>query len=597
MSDLDGGNANGNPNQPARPGIPGAPGIPGDREARSAAPVTNRDHNKGNDDGAAAGTSAYLPPPGSPPPGDRYPEPVMDQPKRWLPSLVWLIPLLAAIIGGTLLFRTIFDQGPTVTVTFKTGEGLEAGKTRVKYKDVDIGIVTRITLNEDLSNVQTTIEMSKEARRFASGDTRFWVVRPNISASGVTGLGTLLSGSYIGVDAGKSTESKYDFVGLETAPPVTVDQKGKQFSLHAESLGSVDVGSPVFYRRVQVGQVIAFALDKEGRGVGLTVFINEPYVRYVTQNARWWHASGVDVRLDSSGFKLNTQSLAALVVGGLAFETATGEREGPPAPEGTTFNLTADQASAMREPDSAPVSTVFYFNQTLRGLAPGATVDFRGIVLGEVRSVSVEYDPVTRDFRMPVTVDLYPGRLGSRFASAMSVRDASARQDVLARMVERGLRAQLRTGNLLTGQLYVALDFFPKAAKVKIVANQEPFEVPTIPNSLDELQTQVASIARKLDQVPFEDIGKNVNEALKNANLLFQKLDSQVVPEMKDTLTAAKQTFGTAERVLQSDSPLQADVRQALQQLTQTLQTLNSLADYLERHPESLIRGKKGEKE
>lgn len=523
------------------------------------------------------------------------PPPDIDPPSRWLPSLVWLIPLLAALIGLGLAAKSVWDQGPTVVVTFRSAEGLEPGKTKVKYKDVDIGLVRAITLAPDLSKVRVTIDMSKEARRFASADTRFWVVRPRVGASGVSGLGTLLSGAYIGVDAGKSEQSQDNFTGLESAPQVAGDQKGRQFTLHAESLGSIDVGSPIFYRRVQVGQIIAFSLDKAGNGVTLTAFVNAPYEQFVGQNARWWHASGIDVRLDSNGFKLNTQSLAALVVGGIAFESQNGQRSDTAAPAGATFLLAADQASAMREPDGEATTTVFYFDQSLRGLSVGAPVDFRGIVLGEVRSVGVEFDPIKKNFRMPVTAELYPGRLGKRFQRSLVDNERSAGNDVMERMVSRGLRAQLRTGNLLTSQLYIALDFFPKAAPVKLDLTQYPIEVPTVPNSLDELQSQVASIVRKLDQVPYADIGNNLNTTLKNANVLFKQLDSQVVPEMKDTLKAAQQTFGTAEQVLQKDSPLQSDVRQALQQLTQTLQSLNALSDYLERHPESLIRGKQGE--
>lgn len=536
-----------------------------------------------------------APPPGAPP-RPPLPEPAVDQPRRWLPSLVWLIPLLAALIGVALVAKSVLDKGPEVTVTFHTGEGLEPGKTKVKYKDVDIGLVSSIKLGSDLSRVLVNIAMTKDAERFTAADTRFWVVRPHVGANGVSGLGTLLSGAYIGVDAGKSEDTKDQFVGMEDAPPITVDQKGRQFQLHGESLGSVDVGSPIYYRRVQVGQVVAFALDKAGNGISMTVFINEPYTDFVGANSRWWHASGIDVRLDSNGFKLNTQSLAALAVGGLAFESINGQKPKTPAPANTVFNLAADQASALREPDGPAASTVFYFDQSLRGLSPGAPVDFRGIVLGEVRSVGVEYDPVKKNFRMPVMVDLYPARLGKRFQDTLPAHDRTARQDVLERMVQHGLRGQLRTGNLLTGQLYVALDFFPKAPPAKLGQNQELVEVPTVPNSLDELQSQISSIARKLDQLPLADMANNLNGALKSANLLMQHLDGQVVPEMQGTLSAAKETFGSAQKILQQDSPLQSDVRVALQQLTQTLQSLNALADYLERHPESLIRGKQGEK-
>ena len=525
---------------------------------------------------------------GNPP----LPEPEVEKPSR-MPSLVWLIPLLAALIGLTLVVRMVLDQGPTVTVSFRSADGLEPGKTKVKYKDVDIGLVKTITLARDLSKVLVTIDMSKEAKRFTATDTRFWVVKPRIGASGVTGLNTLLSGSYIGVDAGKSEETTHEFTGLEKPPQVTRDEKGTSYVLHGESLGSIDVGSPIFYRRIQVGQVTGFDLDEKGRGVKMSVFIAAPYDQYVGKNSRWWHASGVDVRLDSSGFKVNTQSLAALLVGGIAFESVSGQKPSAAAPGGSEFALAADQASALREPDGVAVTTVLYFDQSLRGLSAGAPVDFRGIVLGEVRSVGVEFDPVKKNFRMPVTVDMYPARLGRSFAQTIGTNeDRTVGTQVLERMVARGLRGQLRTGNLLTGQLYVALDFFPNAPAAKIDATQEVVELPTVPNSLDELQTQISSIARKLDKVPFEDIGNNLRDTLKSADVLMKRLDSQVVPELKDMLAAARKTFHEADELLQKDSPAQSDLRQALQQVTQTMQSLDALADYLERHPEALIRGK-----
>ena len=522
-------------------------------------------------------------------------EPEVEKASRWLPSLVWVIPLLAALIGAGLVVKSFIERGPTVTVSFRSGDGLEPGKTKVKFKDVDIGLVHSISLSRDLSKVLVTIDMKKEASRFTAIDTRYWVVRPRVGASGVSGLNTLLSGSYIGVDAGKSEETKESFTGLEQAPQVAFDEKGSYFTLHGESLGSVDVGSPIFYRRIPVGQVAAFDLEPKGRGIVMKVFVKSPYDQYVGKGTRWWHASGVDVRLDSSGFKVNTQSLAALLVGGIAFESMNGQKPAAAAPTGSQFLLAADQASALREPDGPSLTTVLYFDQSLRGLSQGASVDFRGIVLGEVRSVGVEYDPVKKSFRMPVTVDMYPARLGRAFQKSVDDdQSSSAGPQLLERMVARGLRGQLRTGNLLTGQLYVALDFFPNAAKAKVTldTSREIVELPTVPNSLDELQTQLASIARKIDKVPFDEIGVNLRETLKSANILIKQLDAQVVPEMKDTLGAARKTFSTADQILQKDSPVQSDLREALQQLTQTMQSLNALSDYLERHPESLLRGK-----
>ncbi|GGD58287.1 intermembrane transport protein PqiB [Caballeronia grimmiae] len=534
------------------------------------------------------GSGGGLPP--------NLPEPVIEPRSRWLPSLVWVIPIVAALIGVFLVVKTVSSRGPTVTISFVSAEGLEPGKTKVKYKDVDVGTVKTITLSKDHSRVLVDVQLTKEATDFAVKDTRFWVVRPRVAASGVTGLSTLLSGSYIGVDAGKSTEDQTYFVGLETPPAVTGDQKGHTFTLHGESLGSLDIGSPVYYRRVQVGQVTAFSLDKDGTGVTMQVFVNAPYDQYVGGNSRWWHASGVDLRLDSSGFTLNTQSLATVVLGGIAFQTPPNQEAGPQAKENATFRLASDQADAMRDPDGDPVRVVMNFNQSLRGLSVGAPVDFRGIVLGQVTGIGVRYDQQSHSFMMPVTIDLYPDRLGRRARAALPEQGTAASHDMLELLVKRGLRGQLRTGNLLTSQLYVALDFFPKAPPAKVSASNDPLELPTVPNTLDELQLQIADIARKLDKIPFDEIGKNLNGSLKNANALFDQLGKEVVPEVRDTLTQAKKTFGEAQSALQQDSPLQSDVHQAMQELTRTLQSLNSLADYLERHPESLLRGKPGDK-
>lgn len=518
------------------------------------------------------------------------PAPAVDRPNRWLPSLIWLIPLLAALIGAVQIVGWLTNKGPTITVTFATGEGLEAGKTRVKYKDVDVGSVEAVTLAEDSDRVVARIQMAKEAGRFAVDDTRFWVVRPQIGATGVSGLGTLLSGPYIGVAPGASQERENSFTGLDEPPAVPPGLKGREYRLHADTLGSVSPGSPVYFRRVRVGQVASIALDKAGQGIDLSVFIEDPYIGLVGEDTRWWHASGVDLRLDASGLKLNTQSLAALATGGIAFESSDGRKPAQAAPENTRYMLHDDRAAAMRPPDGPAVTAVLNFDQSLRGLTPGAPVDFRGVALGEVRTVGIEFDRERKRFNMPVTIDLYPGRLGQSFAETLE--SGRAGQELLGTMVTRGLRAQLRNGNILTGQLYVALDFFPNAAKASIGQRGDLLLLPTIPGQLDELQSQVANIARKLDKIPFDEIGDNLNRTLAQANATLARLEGKVLPEMEGTLAAARSTLSNAGNLLNQDSPLQSDLRQALTEVSDTMEKLNALADYLERHPESLIRGK-----
>nr|WP_050464429.1 MlaD family protein [Herbaspirillum autotrophicum] len=525
------------------------------------------------------------------------PEPRRAKARNWLPSLVWLIPIVAAVVGLTLVVKILVERGPQISIVLSSAEGLEAGKTKVKYKDVDIGVVQAISLSQDLSHVKASVQLTKEAEKFTAADTRFWVVRPRVAASGVSGLSTLLSGAYIGADAGKSEETKKEFNGLEVPPIITGDSSGKQFVLHAADLGSLDIGSPVYYRRIKVGQLAAYDLDKDGRGVTLRIFVNAPYDKFIGMNSRFWHASGFDMQLNASGFKLHTQSLATVVLGGIAF-AAPDDDTGTIAKENTSFKLAADEGEALKAPDGQPQTVLMYFNQSLRGLTPGATVDFRGVVLGEVKSIGIEYDPKTREFLMPVVVQLYPERLGRTFSLENQQSRYTAGQR-LRYMVAHGFRAQLRTGNLLTGQVYVALDFFPKAAPVQIDLDKLPFEFPTVPNSLDEIQSQIAEISRKLSKVPFDQIGTDLqktlgtlNKTLTSAEQLTQRLNNDVAPEIMAAMKDARKTLNAAENTLSGDAPLQQDIRQTMQELTRTAASIRVLTDYLQQHPEALIRGK-----
>lgn len=543
-------------------------------------------------------------------PTDHIPTPKRERQRDWVPSLVWLIPIIAAIIGITLMVKIVIDRGPVITISFSTGEGLEAGKTKVKYKEVDIGEVRTITLSEDRSQVLVTVQLSKDAESFTAVDTHFWVVRPRLGASGVSGLGTLFSGAYIGADAGTSEDTTKKFKGLEVQPTVTRDASGKQFKLHAYDLGSLDVGSPVFYRRIKVGRVSAYDLDADGKGVTLRIFIDAPYDKFIGSNTRFWHASGLDFQVDSSGFKMNTQSLTSVILGGLAFQSID-DNPGTLATENTNFLLAQNQRQAFQPPDGPSVTAVLHFNQSIRGLTPGATVDFRGVVLGEVKSIGIEYDSERREFDMPVVVEIYPARLGRKYAKAQA-QSSYTQQQRIQFMVSRGLRAQLRTGNLLTGQLYIALDFFPNAPKVA-VQETEMIELPTVPNGLDELQAQISSITTKLNKVPFDQIGQDLqkslitlNRTLDSAEKLAQTLNQDVAPElttaMKDvrktldnanrTLSNVDQTLSNADRTLSEDAPLQQDLRQTLQDLSRAAASMKVLTDYLEQHPESVIRGK-----
>ncbi len=529
---------------------------------------------------------------------------------QWSPWVIWLIPVIAAAVAGYLVIHAMLERGSMVTISFKSAEGLEAGKTKIKYKDVDIGDVKSISLSKDRSQVVVKAHLAKGAATFARDDTVFWVVRPRIGAGGISGLSTLLSGAYIAVDVGKAEGERDDFIGLDAPPPISNGLAGRHFILHSEQIGSLDVGAPLYYRRLQVGQVISYELDRNGRGFTFNVFVNAPYDQYVRQNSLFSHASGVELNLDSNGIKLQTESLASILSGGIAFETPS-ENGLPQAAPNAEFTLFASRQKALQHPDFEVRAGLMYFNESVRGLNVGAPLDFRGIVIGEVKAIKLEYDNEKKTYRFPVEVNLYPQRLRSylRHVPGRQDNDDEDIDQLLERLQQAGLRAQLKTGNLLTGSLFIALDVEQqgkakagaKNAKVNknsVYTSSAPMLIATVPGGLDQLQASVISIANKVDKLPLSEMGTDVrsalaslNTSLQSADKLIKHLDSDLAPEANKTLLQVRKTLGGVDKALAEDG-VQLDLKETLREIKRAAQSLNALADSLERHPEALIRGK-----
>jgi paraquat-inducible protein B len=525
--------------------------------------------------------------------------------RRKSPQLIWLIPIVAVLIGGWLAVKTILEKGPEITITFKTAEGIEAGKTKIKYKNIDIGEVKAISFSKDLEKIVLTVEMNKRATPHLVEDVRFWIVKPRIAGGQVSGIGTLFSGSYIEMDRGKSSTRREDFDGLEVQPSVTGDMQGRHFILHAAATGSLETGSPVYFRQEAVGSVESHELKQDGQGVTVKIFVSAPYDQYVRANTRFWNASGINVTMDSTGVKVKTQSLTSILIGGVAFETLAGAPQ-PLAEENQEFSLADSHSEAMKRPDTLSVPFVFYFDQSLRGLSIGAAVEFRGVEIGEVKAMNVEVNETRTGFRLPVTVAIYPQRLLSLSKDegiSNLTQDETSRRARWDVMVQSGLRGQLRSGNVITGQLYLAMDFFPDAPPAQINWTNTPPTLPTLPGGLQALERSVASILAKVEKMPIEEIGADLrqnlvslNRTLNSADKLVKRLDAEVTPEAKSTLEEARKTLKVVERTMASDAPLQQDLRTSLRDLSRAAQSLRELSELLGRQPESLIRGKKESK-
>jgi len=494
---------------------------------------------------------------------------------------IWLVPVIAALAGGWVAVTRILGQGPTITLRFDTAEGLEAGKTKIHYNGVEVGTLDTIRLSDDHQSVVATAQMAPKTQDFLVEGTQFWVVKARISGANVSGLGTLLSGSYIGMEIGESKKAQRDFTALKNPPIVTGDIPGRFFVLTTPTLGSLDQGTPIYFRQLKVGEVASYELAKDGHALTVKVFINAPYDQYVNPDTRFWNASGIDVSLGANGLDVRTQSLLSILIGGIAFETPPNDPALPPAAENTGYTLFNSRSEAFKLPPRDPQPYLLVFDESVRGLTVGAPVEFRGIPIGEVVSIEAQLDAKTFKFSAPVTIDLDAQRLGVHLENLPPGADLKTlRRELIDRLVAGGVRAQLRSGNILTGAQYVSFDIFPDAAPVTVDWSKSPVRLPTIPGDLEAIEARVNSIITKLDQLPLKEIGQDVRKT---------------IAELDKTLAGVRTTLDNADRLIQPDSLLGAELGSTLDEVKRAARGLRVLADYLERHPEALIRGKTGD--
>ncbi|MEX1330913.1 MAG: MlaD family protein [Desulfobacterales bacterium] len=539
------------------------------------------------------------------------PEPEVRTKKQRM-SIVWLVPLVALVIGGWLVYKALSEKGPTVTITFKSASGLEAGKTKIKYKDVELGQVDSVELGDDLSQVIVTAELVKEAKNFLSENTRFWVVRARVAAGSVSGLGTLFSGAYIGLDPGKPGKPATQFKGLEVPPVVTADLPGSHFVLRASSLGSLNIGAPVYFRRIEVGQVISYQLDADGQAVTVKVFVHDPHHQLVRKNTRFWSASGLDVAIGADGIRVDTESFVTLMVGGIAFDTPVNMEPGEPAEENEVFKLYENRASISEKTYARKERWLLHFDGDVRGLNIGAPVELQGIQIGQVLDVNLEFDVDKTAFTIPVLVEIEPDRL----KATGQLPEGTEQQKIMDFLVAKGLRAQLKTGSLITGQLLVAIDMHPEAPPAKINWEGRYAELPTVPTTMQEMTTSLTQLLRKLENLPIEQIGSDLqntvagakrlinsaelqdsitalNQTLDQAQKFVAALNTAVAPELKTAVSNLNSALIQTEKLTKSlNSNVSPQADRTLKALQEAARSIKNLAAYLERNPEALIRGK-----
>jgi len=482
-------------------------------------------------------------------------------------TAIWIVPLVAAVIGGWMVFQTALEEKATVQVTFKSANGIEAGKSVVKLRDLTIGKVTKVELGENLTGVTITMEFANISADHITDKVRFWVVKPRIGIGGISGLETLLSGSYIEADPGGAGKPQASFVGLEEPGNYQLGNPGTTFVLKAERVDSLQRGSPVKYRDIEVGEVLSHKLADDYSHVNIKVFVRAPYDKLVKSQTRFWNLSGITASVNAEGIQVQMESVATFIAGGIGFTTVDLE-QGEPAEAGKVFNLFGTKIPEVAERIKLDVPMKMYFSNGVSGLKDGAPVEYKGMRLGTVSDVGVDFDRKDWTLRTYAEINIEPGRLPNKEYEAGGTEEQHIENvhNFFKSMVKRGLRGQLQTSNLLTGQSMVTLDMFPddKKQTVKIV-DGVPI-VPTVPETMVGLIQKVDRVLTHLENIPMAEMGENISKAALSVSILADSLDNGGVvgDQLSDVLT----------------------------ELQRSSRSLRGMTNYLDRHPVALFQGK-----
>jgi paraquat-inducible protein B len=537
-------------------------------------------------------------------------------------SAIWLLPIVAIAIGLWLAWDTLSKEGPTITVTFETAEGLQASQSQLKFREINLGTVKNLALSPDHSHVVVTLATTKQAEPLLTTDAQFWVVKPRLFAGNVSGLSTLVSGSYIGMLPGTvSGTHKRDFVGREDPPVLAANVPGHTYLLKASRLGSVTLGSPVFFRDLSVGEVLGWDIGDMADSATIHAFVRAPYDKYIHDETRFWDASGLSVKLGGNGVEVQLESLRALLLGGIAFDTLAAPTQTAASSDGHVFPLFANKDAAQAASYSRKIPFVGYFPGSVRGLAAGADVTLHGLKVGQVTDVRLVYDAAKDAILAPVRFEVQPERFVG--IGRQIVKDTAAGVEML---VDRGLRATLQSANLITGQMLIALEFEPDAPKANVTTEDGTFVIPTTDTGgFSGLEASATELLRKVNTIPFDTLGRNLsqtsaglndlvngpqlkqalaslNTTLASVQSTVQNLDAGLSPAMKrlpDVAAGLQKTMTDVNRLLLSlqagygdNTPFSRDLGRLLIQLNDATRSIRSLADLLSRHPEALIKGR-----
>ncbi len=514
-------------------------------------------------------------------------------------SPIWIVPIIALLVGAWLSYKAFDEKGLTIQIIFPSATGIVAEKTSIKYKDIEIGKVTNISFTKDLKSVVVTAELEKNMKPYLSENSRFWIMSAKVGLDSIEGLDTLLSGAYIVMDPKKGKESLRSFNGLKNSPIISDETEGKIFKLKANSIGSLDVGSPVYYKKLKAGNIISYELTDNGQSIDMEIFIKKPYSKLVDTESRFWNASGIEASIGADGVVINTESIASILTGGLSFDNFAKFGKGENIDKSHFFILYNSIKKAKMKQYSRELHFYIYFNGNIRGLSIGAPVELKGVKIGEVVDFSLVGDTDKIEFKITTLIKVEPERftiVGEKKSKGNKVNNL-----VFERLIENGLRAQLKSGNLLTGELFIDLDFHADAPYHSKLEKSNGFYVlPTVPTAMESIKSDVMTLLNRLSSVPIEEIGEELKLSMVELKTLIKDVRTETVPTLNETLKSTDKTIKSMDKTirsakknyLDSNAQINKELIKVLHEMGMTTRSIRNLTNYLERHPEAIIQGK-----
>ncbi len=524
---------------------------------------------------------------------------------RHLPriSKVWFIPIVAVLIGSWMIYQTRANLGPLITIYFETAEGIDINKTSIKLRDITIGKVVDLQLNDEFDGIKITARLEKNTEKLLKVDTEFWVVKPRIGNGGISGLSTLLSGAYIELSPGVLKESKGDFVGLENPPVTALGTPGLYITLDSSSHSALAIGDPVIFRGIQVGRIEYVHFNVDERTVYYDTFIESPYDKLVTSNTRFWNISGLGFDLSADGIQVQVGSIETLMGGGVTFDVPENLPKGEIITERAFFTIYATKKDVLLKQFKNAQQFILLFSQSIRGLSPGAPVEYKGVRIGSVVRTDIDYPDMgnllDKKTLIPILIEIEPARMGLKDIPEEVAKVKSA----VMQMIANGLHGFISSGSLLTGSKYIEIQYVSDTMVPEQIYSGYQV-IPTAASELDNLLEKLDSILGTIDNLSLgtliDNAGGAMGEmkmAMENFSKVFVQVESILKrPESEHLISSLNQTllsFDQLAKDFSGGSKTHQDIQNMITAMEKMVKELTPILSQINHQPNSLIFGGK----